>query len=87
MENIIRNVRDIETGERQVLEHVIGKHLEEDQQVIFQVVTLKDASNVHALTRSGLPEWCNVFSGLSEEQIVEVEDVIRQRSDLARPSE
>ena len=79
METIIRNVRDIESDERQVLEHVIGKHLEEDQQVIFQVVTLKDSSNEHALTRTGLPDWCNVFSGLSVEQIVEVEDVIRQR--------
>jgi hypothetical protein len=87
METIIRNVRDIESDERQVLEHVLGQELKQNQQVIFQVVTLREASSEHALTKAGLPEWCNVFSGLSDEQIADVEDVIRRRSDLTRTSE
>ena len=44
MEAIIRNVRDIETSERQVLEHVLGQRLRENQQVIIQVVTLSRES-------------------------------------------
>src|SRR5258708_7986349 len=40
MEAIIRNVRDIETSERQVLEHVLGQRLRENQQVIIPAVTL-----------------------------------------------
>ena len=40
MEAIIRNVRDIEASERHMLEHVVGRQLKENQQVIIQIVTL-----------------------------------------------
>ena len=89
MTTIIRHVRDIETGERRVLEHVIGQQLKDNQQVIIQVVTLgnQPAEEVAASGMGKLPEWCNVYEGLSDEQIAAVEDVILQRSDLTRPSE
>jgi hypothetical protein len=72
MEAIIRNVRDIETSERQVLEHVLGQQLRENQQVIIQVVTLpreapEGGEAVDATPSRRLPEWCNVFAGLSDE--------------------
>lgn len=38
MEPVIRNVRDIDTANRQAIEHVIGRELGEDQKVIIQVV-------------------------------------------------
>ena len=34
-----------------------------------------------------LPEWCNVFDGLNDEQIADVEEVMLQRADLTRLSE
>jgi hypothetical protein len=88
MESIIRNVRDIETDERQVLEHVLGQKLKENQQVIFHVVTLgKDTPDEKPELASGLPTWCNVYSGLDDQQIADVERVIRTRSDLTRRPE
>jgi hypothetical protein len=39
MESIIRKVRDIETSERQVLEHVLGQELKENQQVFIMVLS------------------------------------------------
>jgi len=92
MEAIIRNVRDIETSERRVLEHVVGRQLKENQQIIIQIVTLgkkpvADQKQSDAAPSSKLPPWCNVYEGLSDDQLAEVEEVIFQRADLTRPSE
>ena len=34
-----------------------------------------------------LPDWCNVYKGLSDEEIAELERAILTRADLTRPSE
>jgi len=39
MESITRNVKDIEAGERHVYEQVLGKQLQENQQVVIRVLT------------------------------------------------
>jgi hypothetical protein len=84
MEAVIRNVRDFETGERRVLEHVLGRQLQENQQVIIQVVNVpaepigEQAGRASSVPQA-LPEWCNVFDGLNDDQIAEVEQVILQR--------
>jgi D-ribose pyranose/furanose isomerase RbsD len=92
MESVFRNVRDIDTRERQLLEHVLGRQLKENQQVIIQVVTLeREPAEDHdqsAVIPSGqLPAWCNVFAGLTEKQVAEVEEVVLQRADLTRSTE
>jgi hypothetical protein len=33
-----------------------------------------------------LPDWCDVFAGLTDEQIAEVQKITLQRSDLSRPT-
>lgn len=32
-----------------------------------------------------LPEWCNVYAGLTDEQIADLEKTILTRADLTRP--
>ncbi len=91
METIIRHVRDIESDERRVLEHVIGRQLKENQKVIIQVVTLGsqpvEEPKEQPVAQPGvLPAWCNVYQGLTGEQIADVEEVILERSNLTRPS-
>lgn len=89
--SIIRNVRDINASERQVLEHVLGHRLNENQQVIVQIVTLNNEvapqKASESLSTRQLPEWCNVFAGLDEEQIANIDQVFLQRADLSRTSE
>lgn len=92
MDPIVRNVRDINSSERRVLEHVLGQQLEENQQVIVQIVTLgmqpaEEERQPTATSAAGLPEWCNVYEGLTDRQVAEIEEVILQRADLTRPSE
>ena len=91
MEAIIRNVRDIDAADRRALEHVLGYKLQENQQVVFQVLSVKtaDKTDRHESTAqpsAGLPEWCKVYDGLSDDEIADVESVALRRSDLTRPA-
>jgi hypothetical protein len=92
MESVIRNVRDNDTCERQVLEHVLGRQLQENQQVIIQELTVSSkpteaANEQSTIPPMTLPDWCNVYEGLREGEIADIEHVILQRADLTRPSE
>ena len=85
MDTIIRDVRDIELENRNALEHVLGHKLNENQRVIIQVVSpTKEVAVENGTDGTRLPDWCDVFAGLSDEEIAEIESVIRQRSDLTR---
>jgi hypothetical protein len=93
MEKVIRNVRDIDRADRQALEHVLGQSLRENQQVVIGIVNLDmtetSATEMPPRNSSGgaLPDWCNVYDGLTDEEIADLEKVILTRADLSRPSE
>ncbi len=90
MDTIIRNVRDIEMSDRRALEHVLGRLLHENHQVIIQVVTVEPCADngKQGVSSSGpLPDWCQVYAGLSDEQVAEIEEIALQRAELSRPSE
>jgi len=94
MESITRNVRDIPSDELRLYETVLGAKLRENQQVIIQVISLGDQMQEQAsspakeshLTAQGvtLPDWCNVYEGLSDAEISEVESVALDRSGWTR---
>ncbi|MEI8376567.1 MAG: hypothetical protein WCJ35_27435 [Planctomycetota bacterium] len=86
METITRNVRDIHETDLQVLEHLIGVPLRSDQQVIVQVVDI-DSGWQKESPNSGeakLPDWCNVYDGLSNEDIDRLDSAIKHRLNLTR---
>jgi hypothetical protein len=90
MDAVIRKVRDIEESERHALERVLGRQLHENQQIILQVETLGGDTAPSPVTDNAadtdqLPEWCNVYEGFSEKQIVDLESMILERAKLARP--
>lgn len=92
MENVIRNIRDIDQADRQALEHVLGQRLGENQQLVIRIVNLdvtqpekpEAAPGAPAAT---LPDWCNVYAGLSDEEVADLQQTILTRADLSRPSE
>lgn len=85
METIIRQVRDLETTERSAIEQLVGHALRENQQLVIQVlnVELPPEKAAHV----SLPDWCNVYEGLSDEQIAAVESMALQRADISRSAE
>jgi hypothetical protein len=92
MGRITRNVRDLKDNERQVYEAALGEKLCENQQIVLEVVPA--APNVTPEAGAGssearqpasqLPEWCNVYDGLSQDEIAELENVILDRDGWGR---
>ncbi len=89
METVTRNVEDMNEADRLALEHVLGRSLREDQQLVIRVISppgvqeFSSTSNQGTLnTAPALPEWCNVYAGLSNEEIADVEQSILRRADL-----
>jgi hypothetical protein len=87
MESIKRSVKDIDTADRRALEHVIGQHLSENQQVVIQVLDVDvanrdmPASNPQGVPPPTLPAWCNVYEGLSDAEIADIESSIVRSHD------
>ena len=83
-------MHDIDSQDRSALEHMLGRKLREQQQVIIHLASL-DATETENAERSAtsatLPEWCRVFEGLSDRELAELDQVILDRADLTRPSE
>ncbi len=86
MDSVIRNVADIEGPDRRALEHLIGKHLAEHQQVIISVVDRDFGcpQESPANTPQDVPAWWNVFEGLNDEEVDRLDQAIRQRANLTR---
>ena len=76
MSTIVRNVRDIEASDRVALEHVVGAELREDQQVIIQVVETVSPNGEAPAAEGLLPDWCNVYEGLTDEEVDRIQKSI-----------
>jgi hypothetical protein len=90
-EAIIRNVQDIDDADRRVLEHVLGQKLRKNQQVIIRIISLgpeaatTEGNSAESQTAASLPEWCNVYDGLTDGQVADLEAAVLQRANLTRP--
>jgi len=77
MDNIVRNVRDIAPGDRSAIEHLVGHPLRDDQRLVIWIdsaTTSNDqVADPSAASQGQLPEWCNVYEGLSETEIADLE--------------
>jgi hypothetical protein len=90
MEAITRNVRDIGTADRRALEHVIGRSLADGQRLLISVLDVEMSSPESAAAEhayAALPDWCNVYHGLTDDAVTQLEEVILTRADLNRATE
>ena len=89
METVVHNVRDLRNNERSAAEQLVGHSLRENQQLVIQVVNLDIATERagNGTAEGKLPGWCNVYEGLTDEEIADLEKTILTRADLSRPSE
>jgi hypothetical protein len=71
METVLRYVRDLDQDDRSALERVVGHSLGEGQQLIIQVTSDSQVptTNGQSSAPGQLPAWCNIYEGLSAEQI------------------
>ncbi len=45
-----------------------------------------DHTKIEQARDTDLPDWCSVLDGLCDEQVAALEEILRQRADLTRPS-
>jgi hypothetical protein len=82
METITRNVRNLTSIDRCAAERIVGRGLSENQQLVIQVLSV-DVGPTYDTIGNGdeLPAWCNIYEGLTDEQIVDIEkSIVRTRT-------
>lgn len=82
MINVIRNVRDIDAAQKNSLENLLGVRLHDDQQIEISILGGSASGVPEAPSDHGgvLPEWCNVYHGLTAAEIEELETAIVRTS-------
>ena len=82
---LTRNVGDLDRSDRSALERVVGHTLGESQRLIIQVMSLeKPTAQTPAGTQPDLPEWSDVYAGLIDTEIDDLDAAIRERANLTR---
>jgi hypothetical protein len=87
MENIVRNVRDIEADDRHALEHVVGQALRDNQRLIIQIAEVdlsREARPAGTHEPQTLEQWTKVYEGLSDDQVEAIDESIKERANLTR---
>ena len=84
MEKVTRNVAEIDTADRRALEHVIGTHLTERQQVIISVIEVAIPQTAAPREAQTLADWTHVYDGLSDEEIEDIDKIAKTRANLTR---
>ncbi|HUE70018.1 MAG TPA: hypothetical protein VMP01_03945 [Pirellulaceae bacterium] len=82
METVTHNVSDLPGSDRTAAERLVGHPLSNDQRIVIQVESCgvaPPASDILTDTDQ-LPEWCNVYAGLSDDQIADLEKSISRGS-------
>ena len=83
METVVHNICDLTNAERSAAEQLVGHALRDHQQLIIQVVVGNGVTDQPTQVREVLPDWCNVYEGLTDAQIADIEQSI-VRSDSSR---
>jgi hypothetical protein len=83
METVVHNIRDLSDNERSAAEQLVGHTLRDDHQVIIHVVAGNGFPAESPSIGGNLPDWCNVYEGLTDAEIADIEQSI-VRSDSSR---
>jgi len=86
METVIRNVNELSDSGRSAAETLIGHALDANQRLVIQVEQMPGQSSTSTSESDceQLPSWCDVYGGLSDERVQEIEQAISRRLDLTR---
>ena len=89
MEKVIRDVAEIDADDRRAIEHLLGAHLAEHQQVVISVIDREPArpDEPAASPSDGVPAPWRVYEGLSDADVDRLDRAVRRRADLTRAAE
>jgi uncharacterized protein YbaP (TraB family) len=79
------DVTSLDAAHRQALEDVIGTQLQANQRLIINVTDASaESSTAAARPAQSLEDWTNVYDGLSDEEIDEIDKIVKTRAKLTR---
>jgi len=88
MQSFIRDIHDFSPADKHAIEHVIGQPLLEHQRVVIHLLDCEKTEapppNNTANEGALLPDWCNIYSGLSDKEIALLDQAIARQLDLTR---
>lgn len=88
MDHVIRQVSELDAGDRRAFEHVLGYPLGDDQQILIGVQAAEPALAKEGLLETrveeAIPDWWKVYEGLTDAEIDELDATIRRRAHLTR---
>jgi hypothetical protein len=91
METVIHQVGSLGDVERSAAEQLVGHPLSENQRLVIHVVNVEPGSYDFpdgifpgGIADQKLPEWCDVYAGMSDEEVAALDAAISQRLDLTR---
>lgn len=88
METITRQVGELLANERSAAELLLGHRLRGNERLILQVLDMEASQSPGQDSEPAemLPSWCNVYEGLTEEEVDEIDQSIT-RCNLPRSDE
>ena len=78
------DVVSLDASHRRALEEVIGRELASNQRLTISVSDVAAPSPAPKPAQS-LKDWTGVYDGLSDEEVDEVDKVVKTRANLTRP--
>jgi hypothetical protein len=85
MENILTiDVTKLDTEHRRALEDVIGAQLQGNQRLLISVTEAAQAFPASPQSKQSLSDWTGIYSGLTDEEIEEIDHDVNTRLDLTR---
>jgi hypothetical protein len=78
------DVVSLDASHRRALEEVIGRELAANQRLTISVSDVAAPASGPKPAQS-LKDWTGVYEGLSEEEVDEVDRIVKTRANLTRP--
>ena len=94
METVIRTVGELSAPDRSAMERVVGHALADNKQITIQIADTYEIPSGLAQNPSPsrdeimaqFPDWCNVYKGLTDEEIDEIDrHIVRNYSSREFP--
>ncbi len=77
------NVSDLDAAHRRALEEMIGRELTPNQRLTLSVSEIATPPSTPKPAQS-LDDWTQVYNGLSDDEIDEIDRIIKTRANLTR---
>lgn len=79
------DVGELDASHRRALEQVIGRELTGNQRLTISVSDFPSPPSPTAKPAQSLKDWTGVYEGLSDEEVEEIDKIIKTRANLTRP--